>query len=59
MQGPSWWHVNPSAKMASSKKSVNLIGHIKCSLLSLFDLSQILQVGGSLLVPHSLPGPPI
>ena len=28
-------------------------------LLSPFDLSLILLVGGSLLVPHSLPGPPI
>ena len=28
-------------------------------LLSPFDLSRILLVGGSLLVPHSLPGPPV
>ena len=28
-------------------------------LLSPFDLSQILPVGGGLLVPCSLPGPPV
>ena len=53
-----------SAKMDSSKKdSGRLVGHVDWSLLSPFPfsfsllLSQILPVGGSLLVPHSLPEP--
>lgn len=50
----NWWHINSLAKMASSKKnSANLIG-VYTVVSFLFDLSQILQVGGSLLVPHSL-----
>ena len=34
-------------------------GHTDWHLLSPFDLSQILPAGGGLLVPHSLPGPPV
>ena len=42
---------------SSEKDSGSLVGHVDWSLLSLFDLSQILPVGGSLLVLRSLPGP--
>ena len=41
------------------KDSGRLVGHMDWSLLSPFDLSRILPVGGSLLVPSSLPGPPV
>ena len=45
--------------MDSSKKdSGRLVGLIDW-LLSAFDLSAILPIGSSLLVLHSLPGPPI
>ena len=58
-QGHSWWHVHRSAKVDSSKKdSGRLVGLIDW-LLSAFDLSAILPIGSSLLVLHSLPGPPI
>ena len=40
------------------KDSGRLVGHVGWSLLSRFDLSRILPVGGSLLVPHSLPRSP-
>ena len=43
----------------SEKDSGRLVGHMDWRLLSPFDLSRILPVGGSLLVPHSLPGPPV
>ena len=57
-QGPSWWRAQHSAKMDSSEKdSGKLAGCVGRSLLSPFELSQILLVGGSLLVSHSLPGP--
>ena len=51
-QGPSWWCVHYTAKMDSSEKdSGRLVGHMDWRLLSPFDLSQIILVGGSLLVP--------
>jgi len=57
-QGPSWWCAQHSAKMDSSEKdSEKLAGRMGWSLLSPFELSQILLVGGSLLVSRSLPGP--
>ena len=43
----SWWCTPCSVKMDAREKG------------SLFDLSQILLVGGGLLVPCSLPGPPV
>ena len=49
-----------SAKMDSSEKdSGRFVGHMDWLLLSPFHLSQILPVGGSLLVLSSLPGPPV
>ena len=45
--------------MDSSKDSQRLVGLKDWRLLSPFDLARILPVGGSLLVPHSLPGPPV
>ena len=42
---------------SSEEDPGKLVGPLHCSLPSLFDLSRIL-VGGSLLVPCSLPGPP-
>lgn len=33
-----------------------LVGHMDCSLLSPFDLFQVLPASGSLLIPHSLAG---
>ena len=39
--------------------SGRLVGHVDWHLLSPFDLSQILPVGGSFTIPNSLPGPPI
>ena len=59
-QGPSWWCTHRPVKMESSEKdSGRLVGHMDWRLLSAFALSQILPVDGSLLVPHSLPGPPV
>ena len=49
-----------SAKTDSSKEdSERLVGHVDWCLLSPFDLSQILLVGGGLLVPCSLPESPV
>ena len=59
-QGPSWWHTHRSTKMDFSKNdSGRSLGHTDWHLLSPFDLSQILPVGGSLLVLRSLPRPPV
>ena len=59
-QGPSWWYTHCSAKVDSSKKDYGkLVGHMDWRLLSSFDLSQILLLGGSLLLPLPLPGPPV
>ena len=59
-QGPFWWPWNRSAKMDSSEEdSGRLVGHVDWRLLSPFDLSRILLVGGGLLVPCSLPGSPV
>ena len=56
---PSWGHTHHSAEMDSSEEDLGrLVGPLDWSLPSLFDLSSIL-VGGSLLVPCSLPGPPV
>ena len=55
--GSSWWH--HSAKMDSSEEdSGRLVGHMDWLLLSPFDLSQILLVGGGLLILCFLPGSP-
>ena len=55
-----WWHTHHSAKMDSSKEDPGRwIGYMDWCLLSPFDLSWILPVGGSLLVPRCLPGPPV
>ena len=52
----SFWCVHCLAKMDASKEdSGRPVGHIVC----LSDLSRILPVGGDLLVPRSLPGPPV
>ena len=40
----------------TSKNSGRLVGHVGWCLLSPFDLSRILPVGGGLLVPSSLSG---
>ena len=59
-QAPSWWRTHRSAEMDSSQEdSGRLVGCMDWHLLSPFDLCRILVVGGSLLVPHSLPGPPV
>ena len=58
--GPSWWHTHHSVKMDSNEEdSGRLVGHMDWCLLSSFDLSRILLVGGGLLVPGSLPGTPV
>ena len=44
---------------SSEEDSGRLVGHADWRLLSPFDLSRILPVGGGLLVPCSLPGPPV
>ena len=52
--------IHHSGKMDPSEKdSGRLVGHMDWRLLSPFDLSQILPVGGSLLIPRSLPGAPV
>lgn len=51
--------VHASRRMDSNKDSGRLVGHTDWYLLSPFDLSCILPVGGSFLVPCSLPGPPV
>ena len=57
--GPFWWCAHNSVKMDSTEMdSGRLVGHMDWPLLSFFDLSQIIPVGGSLLVSHSLPGLP-
>ena len=56
---PSSGHTHHSAEMDSSEEDPGrLVGPLDWSLPSPFDLSRIL-VGGSLLVPCSLPGPPV
>ena len=52
-------HTSSSQDGLSEKDSGRLVGRMDWRLLSAFALSQILPVGGSLLVPHSLPGPPV
>ena len=57
---PSWWCVHHSIKMDSNKKDSGiLIGRMDWSLLSPFDLSWILLVGGSLLVLSMLGRPTV
>ena len=54
--GSSLWCMHCSAKMDSSKEdSGRSVGYV----MSPFDLSKILPVGGALLVLCSLPGSPI
>ena len=54
---PSWWHMHHSAKMESDKEdSRGLVVPVDRHLLSPFDLSWILLVGGGLLVSYSLLG---
>ena len=54
--GSFWWCVHCLAKMDASKEdSEKPVGHTAC----LSDLSRILPVGGDLLVPCSLPEPPV
>ena len=56
----SWWCAHRLAKIDSSEEdSGRSVGHTDWHLLSPFDFSQILPVSGSLLVLHSLPGPPV
>ena len=56
---PSWGHMHHSAEVDSSEEDPGrLVGPLNWSLPSPFDLSRIL-VGGNLLVPCSLPGPPV
>ena len=42
-----------------SQDGFQIVGHRDWHLLSPFELFQILQVGGNLLVLHSLQGPPV
>ena len=49
-------HMSLSQDDASEEDSGGLVGHLDWSPLSPFDFSLILPVGGSLLVPRSLPG---
>ena len=51
--------VHALRRMDSNKDSGRLVGHTDWCLLSLFDLSCVLPVGGSFLGPCSLPGPPV
>ena len=47
---------HPRTKMDSSKEdSGRLVRHVTFS----FDFSQTILIGGGLLVPYSLPGPPV
>ena len=56
---PSWGHTHHSSELDSSEEDPGrLVGPLDWSVPSPFDLSRIL-VGGSLLVPCSLPGPPV
>ena len=56
---PSWGHIHHLLEMDSSKEDPGrLVGPLDWSLPSPCDLSRILA-GGSLLVPCSLPGPPV
>ena len=58
--GYSWGRAHLSAKVDFSRKdSGELVGHVDWHLLSPFDFSWILPVGGNLLVPHYFPGPPV
>ena len=57
--GSSWGHVRHLVEMDSSKEDPGrLVGPLDWSFPSPSDLSRILA-GGSLLVPCSLPGPPV
>ena len=52
-------HALLSQDGCSKKNSGRLVGHMDRHLFSAFDLSGILPVSGSLLVPRSLPGAPV
>lgn len=52
-------HTALSQHGTSKENSGRLVGHVGLCVLSPFDLSRILPVGGSLLVPSSLSGPPV
>ena len=52
--------IHPPTKTGSREDdSGNLLGHMKWPLLSSLDFSWIPPVGGGLLLPYSLPGPPV
>ena len=58
-RGPFWWCAHNSVKMDSTEMDAGrLVGHMGWHLLSSFDLSQSIPIGGSLLVSQSLPGLP-
>ena len=54
-QSPSWWLMHCSAKMDASEKDSGRWS----DMCLFFDLCRTLPVGGGLLVPCSLPGPPV
>ena len=52
--------IHPPTKTGSREDdSGNLLGHMEWPLLSSLDFSWIPPVGGGLLLPYSLPGPPV
>ena len=52
-------HISPNKMGSSEDDSGKLLGHMEWRLLPSLDFSWVLPVGGSLLVPYSLPGPPV
>ena len=54
-QSPSWWCTHRSQDGRQQEGFWEVVGHV----VSPFDLSQTLPIGGGLLVPCSLPGPPV
>ena len=53
-QSPSWW-CKPCLTRWMPERILGGVGHVAPA----FDLSRTLPVGGGLLVPCSLPGPPV
>ena len=56
-QSPSWWCMPCSAKMGAREKDSGRWSDMWCPLLTFPELFRL--VGGGLLVPCPLPGPPV
>ena len=56
LKSPSWWCTHGSAQMDASERDSGRWRNTRCLLLTFLEL---LTVGAGLLVPYSLPAPPV